>query len=155
MFGHDNSNKSDDNNSADTSSIWQPDHSQDDSAPGLPTDLPSKTDLPTVNPDESHIVKPLEPSEDKPSAPDSAPSGDLASIKQQALQQLGPLVGNLDQPPEEKFKTTMMMIQASDDQSLIKTAYDAAQTIPDEKARAQALLDIINEINYFTQKKDS
>jgi hypothetical protein len=45
----------------------------------------------------------------------------------------------------------MMMIQASDDQSLLKTAYEAAQAITDEKARAQALLDVINEINYFTQ----
>jgi len=44
-----------------------------------------------------------------------------------------------------------MMIQAADDQSLIKDAYEAAQNINDEKARAQALLDIVNEINYFTQ----
>ncbi len=76
---------------------------------------------------------------------------ELLSLKQQALQQLTPLVDQLDQTPEEKFRTTMMMIQASDDQSLLKTAYDAAQAIADEKERAQALLDVINEINYFTQ----
>jgi len=80
-------------------------------------------------------------------------SDDLMSLKQQALQQLSPLVGHLDQTPEEKFKTTMMMIQASDDQSLIKTAYEAAQQIGDEKVKAQALLDVINEINYFAQQK--
>ncbi|HSX34225.1 MAG TPA: hypothetical protein VLF62_01100 [Candidatus Saccharimonadales bacterium] len=77
---------------------------------------------------------------------------DLLQIKQQALQQLSPLVGHLDQTPEEKFRTTMMMIQASDNQELIKDAYTAAQSIEDEKTRAQALLDIINEINYFTQQ---
>jgi hypothetical protein len=44
----------------------------------------------------------------------------------------------------------MMMIQASDNQDLIKEAYSAAQAITDEKTRAQALLDIVNEINYFT-----
>ena len=44
------------------------------------------------------------------------------------------------------------MIQAADDQSLIKTAYEAAQQITDEKSKAQALLDIVNEINYFTQQ---
>lgn len=77
---------------------------------------------------------------------------DLLSIKQNALQHLSPLVSHLEQTPEEKFKTTMMMIQASDDQSLIKTAFEAAQAIQDDKARAQALLDIINEINYFTQQ---
>lgn len=78
---------------------------------------------------------------------------DLLDIKQQALQQLTPLVGHLDQSPEEKFRTTMMMIQASDNQALLKDAYTAAQAIPDEKVRAQALLDVINEINYFTQSK--
>ena len=49
----------------------------------------------------------------------------------------------------------MMMIQASDDESLIKTAYESAQLIEDEKVKAQALLDIINEINYFTQPHDN
>jgi hypothetical protein len=82
-------------------------------------------------------------------------SNDLLSIKQDALQQLSPLVGQLDQSPEEKFKTTMMMIQASDDQKLVKDAYEAAKQIPDEKARAQALLDVVNEINYFTQHNNS
>ncbi len=81
----------------------------------------------------------------------SVATDDLVEIKRQALGQLSPLVGHLDQSPEEKFRTTMMMIQASDDQSLVPTAYKAAQAIEDEKARAQALLDIINEINYFTQ----
>lgn len=78
----------------------------------------------------------------------------LLSIKQQALQHLSPLVSHLDQTPEEKFRTTMMMIQASDDQTLIKSAFEAAQAITDDKARAQALLDIINEINYFTQHQN-
>lgn len=78
----------------------------------------------------------------------------LLNIKQQALQHLSPLVSHLDQTPEEKFRTTMMMIQASDDQTLIKSAFEAAQGIADDKARAQALLDIINEINYFTQHQN-
>jgi len=47
----------------------------------------------------------------------------------------------------------MMMLQATDDHSLVKTAYEAAQEISDDKAKAQALLDIVNEINYFTQQK--
>jgi hypothetical protein len=80
---------------------------------------------------------------------------DLLTIKQEALQALSPLVGHLDQSPEEKFRTTMMMIQASDDQSLLREAYDAAKQIGDEKTRAQALLDVVNEINYFTQQHHS
>jgi hypothetical protein len=76
---------------------------------------------------------------------------ELLNLKQQALQSLAPLVDHLEQDPEEKFKTTMMMIQASDNAELIPEAYEAANKIADEKVRAQALLDVVNEINYFTQ----
>ena len=88
----------------------------------------------------------------QPAPASDVPADDLLNIKQDALHELSPLVDHLDQSPEEKFRTTMMMIQASDDHSLIRPAYDAAKQIPDEKARAQALLDIVNEINYFTQQ---
>ncbi len=77
---------------------------------------------------------------------------DLMQIKQQALQQLSPLISHLEQSPEERYRTAMMMLQATDDQTLIKTAYEAAQAITDEKAKAQALFDIVNEINYFSQR---
>jgi hypothetical protein len=60
----------------------------------------------------------------------------LLSIKQEALEKLSPLIGQLDQSPEEKFHTTMMMIQASDNQELVKDAYEAAQKITDEKEKA-------------------
>ena len=79
---------------------------------------------------------------------------DLLSLKQEALTSLSPLVHNLELEAEEKFKTLMMLIQASDDHNLVKEAYEAAQAIPDEKVRAQALLDVVNEINYFTHGKD-
>lgn len=82
-----------------------------------------------------------------------APSGELIDLKQEALQSLSPLVEKLDQTPEERFRTTMMMIQATDDSSKIRAAYEAAQKIEDEKVRAQALLDVVNEINYFTQQE--
>lgn len=85
-------------------------------------------------------------------ASSSVGSDELLDIKQNALQQLTPLLGHLDQSPEERFRTTMMMIQASDNQDLLKDAYEAAQQIEDEKTRAQALLDVVNEINYFTQQ---
>lgn len=82
--------------------------------------------------------------------PDQKPDN-LLDLKEQALTSLQPLVGHLDQTPEEKFKTTMMLIQATDNAALVKEAYQAASQITDEKARAQALLDVVNEINYFTQ----
>lgn len=87
-----------------------------------------------------------------PARMDANTPDDLIAIKQDALQSLKPLVGHLDQTPEEKFRTTMMMIQAADDQSLIPAAFEAAKAISDDKSRAQALLDVINEINYFTSQ---
>ncbi len=87
-------------------------------------------------------------------ASDSEDDKDLLDLKKQALEELTPLIDQLDQTPEEKFKTTMMMIQATDSSSLVKVAHETALKIEDEKVRAQALLDIVNEINYFTQPKE-
>ncbi|MDB5171209.1 MAG: hypothetical protein JWO35_903 [Candidatus Saccharibacteria bacterium] len=110
--------------------------------PGMPLDADKAA---VVQP---AVPKPVYTDDNKDESTFAA--NDLIDIKQKALSQLSPLVGHLDQSPEEKFRTTMMMIQASDDQTLVKTAHEAAMQIEDEKIRAQALLDIVNEINYFT-----
>jgi len=144
MFGQDTSQ----NQPSDNTNGWMPPPPVDDPTPdaSLGNDQAGAPSVPASDAEDSSKTSSFAP------APSPANgSDDLASIKQQALQQLSPLVSHLDQTPEEKFRTTMMMIQASDDQSLIKSAYDAAQAITDEKARAQALLAVVNEINYFTQ----
>lgn len=98
-------------------------------------------------------AKPAQPENVPPAVPTPSPvDPDLAQIKQSALQSLEPLVSQLDQPPDEKFKTVMMLIQASDNSKMLASAYEAASQITDEKTRAQALLDIVNEVNYFTQQ---
>lgn len=88
------------------------------------------------------------------SSDDTGANDRLLDIKHHALEELEPLIDELDQTPEEHFRTLMMMIQANDDETLIEKAYQTAHNIDDEKAKAQALLDIVNEINYFTQKPD-
>lgn len=103
----------------------------------------------TIHPPDDSLLN-----NDVSAQPEPSEASDLLEIKQKALDHLGPLVSHLDQTPEEKFRTTMMMIQASDNQDLIKDAYEAAQSIPDDKMRAQALLDVVNEINYFNQQKN-
>jgi hypothetical protein len=75
----------------------------------------------------------------------------LADMKQEALAHLEPLADHIDGPAEDKFRTTMMMIQANDNHTLLEKALAAAKEITDDKMRAQAMLDIINEINYFSQ----
>jgi hypothetical protein len=112
-------------------------------APTASTPTPDPVDTTDVTTDEVSAAPTV-----SAAAPDT---NELLDLKQNALQKLSPLLGHLDQTPEEKFRTTMMMIQASDNQALLKDAYDAAQAIEDEKTRAQALLDVVNEINYFTQ----
>ena len=45
-----------------------------------------------------------------------------------------------------------MLIRSTDDSSLIGPAHAAAQAITDEKRKAEALLDIIKEIDYLSRK---
>lgn len=89
----------------------------------------------------------------KTAAEGSGDEGELDEVKNSALEQLRPLIEKLDLEPADKFDKYLMMLRASDDPALIKPAFDAAQGISGEKEKAQALLDIINEINYITASK--
>lgn len=84
-------------------------------------------------------------------APLTPQDENLVSVKKQALEQLSPLIDKLDLPPEKKFETYMEVIRASDDKNLIEPAFQAANAIEDEDKKAQALLDVVNEVNYLTQ----
>lgn len=136
-----------------------PSPATDNGAPSLPAQDSSPV---LADPNPADFTAPSTPADGFSPASDApAPSGgsttndDLLSMKQAALQQLNPLVSHLDQGPEDKFRTVMMMIQATDDHTKLGEAFEAAKQIPDDKARAQALLDVINEINYFTQQQNS
>jgi hypothetical protein len=178
MFGHDNSSQRQDA-AADNTAVTTDDQDLGAAATGAAAgeymdtpDTPTATTAPAADlPDVvSPVVPGVAPTTTAPAVASSTPaiapstvaptgvsadSDQLLDLKQQALQQLTPLVDHLEQNPEEKFRTTMMMIQAADNSALIKAAYDAALQIPDEKIRAQALLDIVNEINYFTHSNDN
>jgi hypothetical protein len=158
MFGH-----HDDNPQADQSLVTAQ-QSDDDTSSSLPMPENEETMMPMElgSPAETTVSAPQTFRQTSSSNDDQSTTAmpttlaqntadDLISIKQEALQNLKPLIGHLEQTPEEKFRTTMMMIQAADDQGLIPEAYAAAKKISDDKVRAQALLDIVNEINYFTQ----
>lgn len=82
----------------------------------------------------------------------AAPVNDsnLDSIKQQALLELRPLVDKLNISPEEKFDTYLLLLRSTDDSALIAPAHTAAGAIADESRRAQALLDVIKEIDYLS-----
>jgi hypothetical protein len=156
MFGGgDNSAQAQQDTTVDPTTMPDPVTVPTDDTPPVgppPTSGQTDTDVPTEAAELPAVVPP--PSTPAPT-PAAVSTDDLLDIKQSALQELSPLLGHLDQAPEERFRTTMMMIQASDNSGLLKSAYEAAQQISDEKIRAQALLDVVNEINYFTQHDEA
>ena len=77
---------------------------------------------------------------------------DLDTIKGYALEALRPLVDKLTVSNEEKFDIYLLLLRSSDDNTLIEPAYNAARMIEDETKRANALLDVIKEIDYFKSK---
>lgn len=97
-------------------------------------------------------VEEVAPLVDEPIAPLTTPSvsGDLDSVKQEALNELRPLVDKLNVGPEEKFDTYLLLLRSTDDRELIAPAHEAAKGIADEARRAQALLDIIKEIDFLS-----
>lgn len=75
---------------------------------------------------------------------------ELDSIKKSALEELRPLVDKLDLKADEKFDTLLLIIRSTDDKSLLGPAHEAAKAIEDDAKRAQALLDVIKEVDYFS-----
>lgn len=115
---------------------------------------PTITDEPVaVDPIATPTPEPTIPTIPEPAAapaPAALPgNSDLESIKQNALTELRPLVDKLNVAPEEKFDTYLLLLRSTDDQALIAPAFEAARAIADEARRAQALLDIIKEIDYL------
>lgn len=94
---------------------------------------------------------PETPTEETPATP---PAGheELEAIKKEALEELKPLVDKLELPPEEKFDILLLIIRSCDDEELVEKAHNTAVEIVDETRKAQALLDIIKEVDYFSNK---
>ncbi len=82
-------------------------------------------------------------------------NGELDEIKQDALLELRPLVDKLSLAPEERFDIYLLLLRSTDDKSLIAPAHNAAQAITDESRRAEALLNIIKEIDYLSNQQTS
>lgn len=133
---------------------------------GVLPDVPEPVVIPTaptVSPTPAPIEEPVELPQPSfvPPAPEptiSAPTpanADLEGIKKSALGELRPLIDKVDLPAEEKFDTYLMLIRSTDDSALIAPAHAAAQKITDETRRAEALLDIIKEIDYLSRNNQA
>lgn len=76
----------------------------------------------------------------------------LDDLRQKALRDLRPIVDKVELNDEESFDVLLLLIRETDDESLLPRAYEAARQIHDEARRAQALLDVIKETDYFKHK---
>lgn len=88
-----------------------------------------------------------------PAAP-AAPAGkavygdpDLDRVKSMALSDLRPIIENVDIEPEKKFKIYKEIIDLTEDKACIEPAYNAAKGIEDQKAKAEALLFVVDTID--------
>lgn len=154
------------NNPSDTSTVQPVQDSQTPAATTSTDDSAAQSGDADKNQVSATPVAPVEeaaapaaiPPEPTTAAPEplSTESSDADSgldpIKKEALQKLEPLVSELDLQPAEKYRALMMIIQATDNKDLVAEAYQAANKIEDSKTRAQALLSIINEIDYFKSR---
>ena len=113
--------------------------------------LPPLPDLPPEPAPEPELAAQPKPAKASNTVVPAANS-DLDSVKNEAIKELRPLVDKLNISAEEKFDTYLLLIRSTDDKSLIDPAYQIAKSIRDETRRAQALLDIIKEIDYLSQR---
>lgn len=77
-------------------------------------------------------------------------SPELEAAKQKAMQALVPLIDHLQGvDPETKFDISLKAMRFTDNKDLVNTVLDAAMAIRDESSKAEALVELINEINYL------
>lgn len=76
----------------------------------------------------------------------------LLDIKNEAIEELMPILDHLKTDPEEKFNAYLLLLRSTDNKDLIKPALSMAKQITDEEKRASALLDIIKEIDYLSKE---
>lgn len=114
-----------------------------------PTPLPLPADEPVADAASEPVVTPVTP-EPPVSSLTASESSELDGIKVEALNELRPLMDKLNVSPEEKYDIYLLLLRSTDDKELIAPAHDAAKAIEDDTRRAQALLDIIKEIDFLS-----
>lgn len=79
-------------------------------------------------------------------------SKNLDEVKRRALEALAPTLSSLeDMDPERKYSLCINALRATDNESLAEPALEAALQIADQSTKAEALIEIITEVNYLQQ----
>lgn len=95
--------------------------------------------IPTIEP----VAGPA--AEAKPAAAELG--GDLAKVRESALQELVPLMDKVDISSQEKFDIYTEVIENTKDKSIVEKAFEAARGIEDEKVKAESLLKLVQMID--------
>lgn len=111
-------------------------------AASVNTDIANMTPTPLVNNPQA-----------KPVAPSPIAETNLEELKRETIAELRPLVDKLNIDPADKFDALLLMIRTTDDGSLLVDAHKTAMQIADDSRRAQALLDVIKEIDFFSSRQ--
>lgn len=127
-------------------SISQDNNNISNEQPTAATMIENAVQTPAGEPVADYIVTPT-PTND---VPVSADNKTLEGIRKDALNELRPLVDKLDINAEDKFDICLLLLRSTDDKTLIPAAHEAARNITDEAKRAQALLDVIREIDFLS-----
>ncbi len=85
------------------------------------------------------------PEAEAPAAPEVA--GDLASIRENVIKDLLPLMDKVDSTPEEKFEIYKDAMKTMHDATTIGGAYRTATQFSDETKKADALMDLMKTID--------
>lgn len=73
-------------------------------------------------------------------------NADVQSIKEAALKELFPIMNRIELKPEKRFELYCEMMEVMKDKAILEPAHEAAKEIKDEKARADALVCLIETI---------
>lgn len=73
-------------------------------------------------------------------------NAEVQSIKEAALKELFPIMNRIELKPEKRFELYCEMMEVMKDKAILKPAHEAAKEIKDEKARADALIYLIETI---------
>ena len=108
---------------------------------------PSKKPVETVKP----LAERRDDQRDRDNRPEmKRPLGqskaDVQSIKEAALKELFPIMNRIELKPEKRFELYCEMMEVMKDKAILKPAHEAAKEIKDEKARADALVCLIETI---------
>ncbi len=136
-----------------------------DVAADLEAQIKGQMGVPPVPPMSGADVPPMTIPGSAPAAPESVPvtsaasaapaetapvtsdNGDLAKVRESALQELIPLMDKVDITAAEKFDIYSEVIESTHNKSIIEKAFEAARNIADEKVKAESLLKLVQMID--------